>query len=235
MLADDVDGAFARGDQIAKCIFCVGITAGDTDGEERGIVANDVRVGEGREVGGTSYSGKERNSECATQDVTNEGDSIKSHTVFRPRTYKRNRSRNYAGNQQFVVKCRWPSLLVWIDLHMIPPQALTAITSAVSIFPPGVFGLGESKLGVVGPVWARFLRRLEVGMGAPIRIGGFRIAKRGREMVGSLLHVTQVGECHHSKARWTRRSRRVRCSSSDVNQLPQRMLTQDSSASDINP
>ena len=58
MLADDVDGTLACGDQIKQCVFCMGEAAGDTDGEERGIVADEVSVGEGREIGRASYSVK---------------------------------------------------------------------------------------------------------------------------------------------------------------------------------
>lgn len=57
MLADDIDGALARGDQIAQCVFGVVEAARDTDCEEWWIAADDVGVGVGREVGRTSYFG----------------------------------------------------------------------------------------------------------------------------------------------------------------------------------
>lgn len=63
MLADDIDGTLACGDQIEQCVFCVGEAAGDTDGEERRIVADEVSVGEGREVGRASYFVKSRKLE----------------------------------------------------------------------------------------------------------------------------------------------------------------------------
>ena len=52
MLADDVDGAFLRGREVAQRVFGVGEAAREADGEEGGVVVHDVGVGEGGEVGG---------------------------------------------------------------------------------------------------------------------------------------------------------------------------------------
>ena len=40
MLRDEVDGAFARGREVAQGIFGVGEAAGEADGEEGGVVVD---------------------------------------------------------------------------------------------------------------------------------------------------------------------------------------------------
>ena len=52
MLGDDVDDAFACFGEVAEGIFGVGEAAGETDGEDRGVVVDDVGVGEGGQVCG---------------------------------------------------------------------------------------------------------------------------------------------------------------------------------------
>ena len=52
MLRDYVDGAFMGGNEVGEGVFGVGETAGESDGEERGVVVYEGGVGEGREVGG---------------------------------------------------------------------------------------------------------------------------------------------------------------------------------------
>ena len=52
MFADDVDGAFLGGFQVAQRVFGVGETAGEANGEERWIVVDNVGVGERSEVCG---------------------------------------------------------------------------------------------------------------------------------------------------------------------------------------
>lgn len=52
VFADDVDGALLRGGEVAQRVLCVGEAASEADGEEGGVVVDDVGVGEGGEVGG---------------------------------------------------------------------------------------------------------------------------------------------------------------------------------------
>lgn len=52
MLADDVDGAFFGGFEVAQSVFGVGEAAGEADGEEGRVVVDDVGVGEGSKVRG---------------------------------------------------------------------------------------------------------------------------------------------------------------------------------------
>ena len=54
MFADDVDGAFFCGFEVAQRVFGVGEAACEADGEEGRIVVDDVGVGEGGKVGGGS-------------------------------------------------------------------------------------------------------------------------------------------------------------------------------------
>ena len=52
MLADDVDGAFLAGCEVAQRVLGVGEAAREADGEEGRVVVDDVGVGEGGEVRG---------------------------------------------------------------------------------------------------------------------------------------------------------------------------------------
>ena len=52
VFADDVYGAFLGGLEVAQRIFGVGEAACEADGEERGVVVDDVGVGEGGKIGG---------------------------------------------------------------------------------------------------------------------------------------------------------------------------------------
>ena len=52
MFTDDIDSAFLGGFKVAQRVFGVGETAGETNGKERGVVVDDVGVGERSEVCG---------------------------------------------------------------------------------------------------------------------------------------------------------------------------------------
>ena len=52
VFADDVDGTFFGGFEVAQRVFGVGVAACEADGEERRVVVYDVGVGEWCEVGG---------------------------------------------------------------------------------------------------------------------------------------------------------------------------------------
>lgn len=55
MLGDEVDGAFARGGQVAQGVLCVCEAAGEADSEERGVVVDDLGVGVRGEVCGGAW------------------------------------------------------------------------------------------------------------------------------------------------------------------------------------
>ena len=55
MFADYVDGAFFGRGEVAEGVFGVGEAAGETNGEEWGVVVDDLGVGEGSEVCGGSW------------------------------------------------------------------------------------------------------------------------------------------------------------------------------------
>ena len=55
MFADDVDGAFFRGFEVAQRVFGVGEAARETDGEEGRVVVDDVGIREGSEVRGGGW------------------------------------------------------------------------------------------------------------------------------------------------------------------------------------
>lgn len=78
MLADDIDGALARGDQITQCVFSVVEAARDTDCEERWIAADDVGVGVGGEVGRTPFFGEKSKLEKMSPKTLTEEDLIPS-------------------------------------------------------------------------------------------------------------------------------------------------------------
>ena len=47
MFGDKVDSAFTRCGQVTQGVLCVCEAAGEPDGEERGVVVDDLGVGEG--------------------------------------------------------------------------------------------------------------------------------------------------------------------------------------------
>ena len=54
VVGDDVDGALAGGEEVPQGVFGVGEAAGESDGEDGGVVVDDLGVGEWGEVGGRS-------------------------------------------------------------------------------------------------------------------------------------------------------------------------------------
>ena len=54
VLRDDVDGALVGGEEVGEGVFGGGKAAGETDGEDGGVVIYHLRVGEGGEIGGCS-------------------------------------------------------------------------------------------------------------------------------------------------------------------------------------
>ena len=56
VLADDVEGALARGGEIAERVLWSRKPAGEPEGKERGLVVDEGKVGEGGEVGGGTWN-----------------------------------------------------------------------------------------------------------------------------------------------------------------------------------
>lgn len=144
MLADDVDGAFPCGGEVDEGILGIVEAAREAEDEERGVVVDHLKVGEGGEVGGGAW--KRLVSDCFWKR------KVEDHTILTPRRHEPNRPRYDPADQQLVIEHRRSPFLIRIEIHMLLLQTRPAVITALPRFPIGLLGLDEVELGLLAPV-----------------------------------------------------------------------------------
>lgn len=151
VLADDVDGALARLGEVVQGVFRGGGArqrGREADDEERRVVADDLEVGEGREVGRLAVG----------RDGRHEGDGPRDH----------------GRDEQLVVVDRGAALGEGIDRDVLLLLLLLAgeVVCAGAELPRGRGRLREPEpFGVAVPGWARGLDFFEVWVRVALDLG----------------------------------------------------------------
>lgn len=91
-------------------------------------------------------------------------------TILRLRTDETYWSWDDAGDQQLVVVNCWPSLFIWVDLHMLLFQAIPTIVRAITELPIRLLRLGEVPFMVFTPVGSSRLYFAKVWMRISLNI-----------------------------------------------------------------
>lgn len=126
VLRDDVDGALARLDQVAQAVLLVVEAAAEADGEDGGVMVDDLCVAERAEVGAAP--------------------------ILAARAQKPNRSRDDARDEELVVESGRSALGVRVDVDVAFLQRGTAVVPAGAVRPAGVNGLAEGPMSGGVPV-----------------------------------------------------------------------------------
>lgn len=144
MLADDVDRALSRINQILKTVLRLVKAARISYDEDRWVVIDDLGVGERGEV--------------------------RAASVFGSRAYESNGSWDDGGDQELVVECRWAAILIRINGDVVFLQAFATIVGSVAGLPVGVYGLSHMPLPRNLPLRPTGLDLFEVPMWVPLNL-----------------------------------------------------------------